>query len=92
MQRKWVQRHPTLSLGKHRAASWIHFDIAKGKRSLVIQTGAIETDRYGPSYLEAQRRGVTNRIKTIEELLRRRGWPADGIVSPAAPTTDGGAR
>ena len=48
VQRKWIQGHPTLSFGKHRNASWVHFDIAKSKRALAIKNGAIETDRFGP--------------------------------------------
>lgn len=48
VQRKWIQGHPTLSFGKHRNASWIHFDIAKSKRSLALKFGAVETDRFGP--------------------------------------------
>lgn len=48
VQRKWIQGHPTLSFGKHRNASWVHFDIAKSKRALAIARGAIATDRYGP--------------------------------------------
>ena len=47
VQRKWIQGHPTLSHGKHRNASWVHFDIAISKRALAVQNGAIETDRYG---------------------------------------------
>lgn len=46
--RKWIQGHPTLSHGKHREASWVHFDIAKSKRELALKAGAIATDRYGP--------------------------------------------
>ncbi len=46
--RKWIQGHPTLSFGKHRNASWVHFDIAKSKRSLAVKFGAVETDRFGP--------------------------------------------
>lgn len=46
--RKWIQGHPTLSFGKHRNASWVHFDIAKGKRAQALAAGAVETDRYGP--------------------------------------------
>ena len=92
VQRKWIQGHPTLSFGKHRAASWVHFDISKGKRTLAIQAGAIETDRYGPSYFEAQRRGLTRRIETIEELRRRQGRPTDGILHAAASLLDGDAR
>ena len=48
VQRKWIQGHPELSFGKHKNASWVHFDIAKGKRDLAIQNGAIVTDKYGP--------------------------------------------
>ena len=40
VSRRWIQRPPK--------ASWVHFDISKGKRDLAIKAGAIETDRYGP--------------------------------------------
>lgn len=80
VERKWIQGHPTLSFGRHREASWVHFDIAKGKRVLAIQAGAIETDRYGPSYFEATRRGNTRQIKMIEDVRRRDGKPTDGII------------
>lgn len=46
--RKWIQGRPELSFGKHRRASWVHFDIALSKRALAVKAGAIETDRYGP--------------------------------------------
>lgn len=46
--RKWIQGHPFLSFGKHRDASWVHFDIAKSKRAQAVKLGAVETDRYGP--------------------------------------------
>lgn len=46
VDKKWIQGHPTLSFGKHRNASWIHFDIAKGKRDLAIKKGAKPVDRY----------------------------------------------
>jgi len=48
VQRKWIQGHPLLSFGKHRNASWVHFDIATSKRGLAVKFGAIETDRFGP--------------------------------------------
>lgn len=48
VQRKWIQGHPRLSFGKHKNASWVHFDISKSKRALAIRHGAIEKDRYGP--------------------------------------------
>lgn len=48
VQRKWIQGHPTLSFGKHRLASWVHFDITISKKTLAIKAGAVLTDRYGP--------------------------------------------
>lgn len=48
VQRKWIQGHQELSFGKHKNASWVHFDIAKSKRALAVKAGAIETDRFGP--------------------------------------------
>ena len=47
VDRKWVQRPPK--------ASWVHFDISKGKRALAIAAGAIETDRFGPLEFIARR-------------------------------------
>ncbi len=48
VQRKWIQGHKSLSFGKHRDASWVHFDISLGKKELALQRGAILTDRFGP--------------------------------------------
>ncbi len=48
VQRKWIQGHKTLSFGKHRDASWVHFDIALTKKALAIAAGAILTDKFGP--------------------------------------------
>jgi len=48
VQRKWIQGHPTLSFGKHRNASWVHFDISLSKKAEAQRYGAILTDRYGP--------------------------------------------
>ncbi|MBX3751925.1 MAG: DUF4031 domain-containing protein, partial [Opitutaceae bacterium] len=48
VQRKWIQGHATLSFGKYRNASWVHFDIALSKKALAIKAGAVLTDRYGP--------------------------------------------
>ncbi|QND53439.1 DUF4031 domain-containing protein [Phyllobacterium sp. 628] len=48
VQRKWIQGHQTLSFGKHKKASWVHFDITLSKKALAIAAGAILTDRYGP--------------------------------------------
>lgn len=46
---KWIQGHPLLSVGKHRNASWVHFDIAQSKKALAIKAGAVLTDKYGPT-------------------------------------------
>lgn len=80
VDRKWIQGHPDLSFGKHRDASRVHFDIAKSKRALAIQAGAVETDRYGASYFDAQQRGRTKMIAAIEELRTKAGTPTDGIL------------
>lgn len=48
VQRKWIQGHPSLSFGKHRDASWVHFDISLGRKKRAIELGAILTDKYGP--------------------------------------------
>jgi hypothetical protein len=48
VQRKWIQGHPKLSFGKHRNASWVHFDISLGKKKLALQNGAVLTDKFGP--------------------------------------------
>ncbi|APT31897.1 hypothetical protein MCBMB27_02606 [Methylobacterium phyllosphaerae] len=82
--RKWIQGHPTLSFGKHRDASWIHFDIVKSKRALAIQAGAVETDRYGASYFDAQQRGRVQIVASIEEIRIKAGKPVDGIIRPPA--------
>ncbi|AYO85378.1 DUF4031 domain-containing protein [Methylobacterium brachiatum] len=87
VDRKWIQGHPELSFGKHRDASWIHFDIAKGKRALAIAAGAIETDRYGASYFDAQRRGRAKMVADIEEIRTKAGKPVDGIIRPTEATS-----
>lgn len=46
--RKWIQGHRVLSFGKHKSASWVHFDIALSKKVLAIASGAVLTDKYGP--------------------------------------------
>lgn len=82
VQRKWIQGHPTLSFGKHRNASWVHFDIAKGKRALAIAAGAIETDRYGPIEYEARNRIASGEPgcvaygqRKLEQIARSRALP-----------------
>lgn len=89
VDRKWIQGHPELSFGKHRAASWIHFDIAKGKRALAIQAGALETDRYGASYFDAQQRGRMKMVAAIEDSRTRASKPVDGIIRPTERLFEG---
>lgn len=60
--RKWVQRPPK--------ASWLHFDIAKSKRALAVQHGAIECDRYECAAHVARLRGDTKTLECIERLRR----------------------
>lgn len=73
VQRKWIQGHPTLSFGKPKHASWVHFDIALSKKSLAIRHGAILTDRYGPVEHTAKLRlawAIQNRNSEIEGRAR----------------------
>jgi hypothetical protein len=63
--RKWIQGHPTLSHGKHRDASWVHFDIAMSKKALALQHGAVLTDKYGPVEFLAHRRGDRSKLDAI---------------------------
>lgn len=87
VQRKWIQGHPVLSFGKHRNASWVHFDIALSKRALAVKFGAIETDRFGPVIHTAKLRlaaalaagnedeaqAVRARLATFEGIRARQG-------------------
>lgn len=91
VQRKWIQGHKTLSFGKHRDASWVHFDIALSKKALAIAAGAILTDKFGPvvhtSRLKIAWGKANNRpdvveraeamIQQIEELRTARGVMAE---------------
>lgn len=68
---KWIQGHRTLSFGKHRNASWVHFDISVGKKQLAIKHGAVLTDQYGPVEHVAKLRGDTAKLETIERIRKR---------------------
>lgn len=48
VQRRWIQGHPTLSIGKAKSVSWLHFDISLQKKRRAISKGALLTDKYGP--------------------------------------------
>ncbi len=67
VQRKWLQGHPTLSLPRYRKASWVHFDIALGKKAAAIAAGAILTDKYGPLEHEAKRKGDQAKLDLIAQ-------------------------
>ena len=74
VQRKWIQGHPTLSFGKHRNASWVHFDIALSKKELAIRAGAVLTDKYGPVEHTARlsiASGDPDRVARGELMLER---------------------
>lgn len=92
VQRKWLQRPPSAWRGDDKRyaaderlrigmdASWVHFDIAKGKRALAIAAGAIETDRFGPGEFEARLC-----IATGDPKLVRRG---EGLLALYADARD----
>lgn len=71
VKRKWIQGHPDLSFGRHRRASWVHFDISHGRRLLAVRAGAIETDRYGP-VLHTTRLRLAWAIENHNEEARRK--------------------
>ncbi len=71
VSRYWIQGHPTLSHGKHRNASWVHFDISLGKKTLAIKAGAVLTDRYGPIEHMA-RRMMAHEDPALQERGRRK--------------------
>jgi hypothetical protein len=68
VQRKWIQGHPELSFGKHKNASWVHFDIARSKKLLAIRHGAILTDIWGPVEHTARLRGDTAKLEQIARI------------------------
>ena len=72
VQRKWIQGHPTLSFGKHRSASWVHFDVSIGKKARALDAGAVLTDRYGPSEHTARLGGHQAMLDTIANLRARK--------------------
>ena len=87
VQRKWIQGHPTLSFGKHRKASWVHFDISLGKKEMAIAAGAVLTDRFGPSEFtwrqrldhpkESVRDHAAKMLATIAKIRARQGAQPD---------------
>lgn len=78
VQRKWIQGHPTLSFGKHRKASWVHFDISLGMKAKAIAAGAVLTDRFGPAEFKARGDGNQKMLDMIERSRALRRQNADG--------------
>ncbi|MBI1202621.1 MAG: DUF4031 domain-containing protein [Rhodopseudomonas sp.] len=72
VRQKWIQGHPTLSHGKHRDASWIHFDISLGKKAKAIKAGAVLTDRYGPVEHAASLRGDSKKLAGVKLVREAR--------------------
>lgn len=68
VQRKWIQGHPTLSFGKHKNASWVHFDISLGMKEKALAMGAVLTDKYGPSEFTSKLK-----LKSDDPEVRKRG-------------------
>ena len=69
VQRKWLQQPPK--------ASWVHFDIAKGKRALAVAAGAIETDIYGPLEHCARLQVASGNPRLVEIGTKRLGLISD---------------
>lgn len=78
VQRKWIQGHPTLSFGKHRNASWVHFDISIGMKKKALAAGAILTDMYGPSEHTARLRDDQVMIARIAAIRTARAESGEG--------------
>jgi hypothetical protein len=64
VQRKWLQQPPR--------ASWVHFDIAIGKKRIAIDAGAVLTDKYGPLEFLARQRGDQAKL---DQIAKCRGLP-----------------
>ena len=71
VNRKWIQGHPTLSFGKHRKASWVHFDISLGMKARALAAGAVLTDMFGPVEHVA-RRDIASGDEVLVELATRK--------------------
>jgi hypothetical protein len=90
VQRKWIQGHPTLSFGKHRSASWVHFDISLTMKDRAIARGAILTDKYGPVEHTSRLQMLSDNPATAERgaamlarviSIRGKGSPHDAAAN-----------
>jgi len=84
VQRKWIQGHPELSHGKHRNASWVHFDISMTMKARAISHGAILTDKFGPVEHIARLCGDVDKLNMV--AWNRLRWANLDNVSEADKT------
>jgi hypothetical protein len=70
--RCWIQGHPELSHPKYKKASWVHFDIALGKKKRALAAGAVLTDKYGPAEHVAMLEGNSKMLELIALTRARR--------------------
>lgn len=70
VQRKWLQCPP--------AVSWTHFDISLTKKAVALKSGAVLTDKYGPSEFMARFRDDKPLLETIKALRARAAQAAEG--------------
>ncbi len=93
VQRKWIQGHKSLSFGKHRNASWVHFDISLGKKALALQRGAILTDRFGPIVHTAKLRIAFGEANELHDMVDRAKKQLENIerIRSRAAALKGGA-
>jgi hypothetical protein len=91
VRRRWLQRPAFLALGTPHPlyadderyavgmdASWVHFDIAEAKRQLAIVHGAVETDKYGPSYHVALL-NIASGVPSLVDFGQQRKAQIDGL-------------
>lgn len=79
--RKWIQGHPTLSFGKHRDASWVHYDVALGPKAKAIAAGAWLMDRYEPLVFCAWQENRWEKVVQIYGLREKFGYRLDGRIA-----------
>lgn len=71
VDRKWIQGHQTLSFGKHRDASWLHFDISLGMKAKALAAGAVLTDKFGPAEHVARLHAASGDAAMVELATRK---------------------
>lgn len=64
VSRRWLQQPPK--------ASWVHYDISKGKRDQAVRYGAIEKSILGPLIHLAEKAGDQVALQRYQEAEKRR--------------------